>query len=348
MHSLTRTLSLSLTIVAVFASLTNATITIPRKPVVFYHGMGDSAHSEGMMELIASVTSIDPNVFTHSIYLAASEAEDQRAGFFGNVNKQIEAICDQLKAIPELEGGFNAVGFSQGGQFLRAYVQRCNNPPIHNLVTVGSQHGGVSDIPGCVNPDDGSCKLMRTIARSGVYSGYVRDHIVQAQYYKDPKKLDTYLERNIFLPDINNELAVKNEEYKERLKSLNKFVMFMFMNDVTVRPKETGWFGFQDENGDIIELEEQDQYKEDWLGLKTMDKAGKLEFEVIEGEHMQFSLEEFTDRITIPYLLGIQEPEEAHLEKDDKQLPGDFQSITDQTENDDAFEFPILDGQTVL
>lgn len=48
-----------------------------------------------------------------------------------------------------------------------------------------------------------------------------------------------YLERNIFLPDINNELEVKNEEYKERLKSLNKFVMFMFMNDITVKPKET-------------------------------------------------------------------------------------------------------------
>jgi palmitoyl-protein thioesterase len=152
---------------------------------------------------------------------------------------KIEVVCDQLKNIPELAGGFNAVGFSQGGQFLRAYVQRCNTPPIHNLITVGSQHGGVSDIPGCTNPDDGSCKLMRTIARSGVYSGYVRDHIVQAQYFKDPRKLDTYLERNIFLPDINNELKVKNVEYKRRLESLNKLVMFMFMNDVTVKPKET-------------------------------------------------------------------------------------------------------------
>ncbi|KAG0069887.1 hypothetical protein BGZ89_001901 [Linnemannia elongata] len=365
MHSLTRTLSLSLTIVTVLASLANAsitlsydTITIPRKPVVFYHGMGDSAHSEGMKELFASITDIDPNIFIHSIYLASSEAEDQRAGFFGNVNKQIEVVCDQLKAIPELEGGFNAVGFSQGGQFLRAYVQRCNDPPVHNLVTVGSQHGGVSDIPGCVNPDDASCKLMRTIARSGVYSGYVRDHIVQAQYFKDPKKLDTYLQRNIFLPDINNELEVKNEEYKERLMSLNKLVMFMFMNDVTVKPKETAWFGFQDENGDVIDLEEQDQYKEDWLGLKAMDQAGKLEFEVMEGEHMQFSLEEFTDKITIPYLLGYQELQDAQSErledlqeaspKKMKSSTSALEGMSVQTEYDDAFEFPTLDGQAVL
>lgn len=99
-------------------------------------------------------------------------------------------MCEQLKGITELKDGFNAVGFSQGGQFLRAYIQRCNDPPIHNLVTVGSQHGGVSDIPGCVKAEDASCRLMRTIARSGVYSGYVRDHIVQAQYYKVKKVLD--------------------------------------------------------------------------------------------------------------------------------------------------------------
>lgn len=75
------------------------------------------------------------------------------------------------------------MGFSQGGQFLRAYVQRCNDPPVHNLITVGSQHNGVADIPGCSEPSV-SCKLMRTIAQGGVYNGYVQGRIVQAQYYK--------------------------------------------------------------------------------------------------------------------------------------------------------------------
>ncbi|KAG0206074.1 hypothetical protein BGX28_002433 [Mortierella sp. GBA30] len=267
--------------------------------------MGDSAHSKGMVQLAESIDDIAPGVFIHSISLADSESEDQRAGFFGNVNNQIEYVCQQLKGIKELKGGFNAVGFSQGGQFLRAYIQRCNDPPVHNLVTVGSQHGGISDIPGCLRDDDVSCKLMRTIARSGAYSGYVRDHIVQAQYYKDPHNLARYLERNIFLPDINNEQVLKNATYAERLSSINKLVMFMFMDDITVKPKETAWFAFQDENGGIINLEEQEQYKGDWLGLRSMNEAGKLVFDALEGEHMQFSLEDFTEKITIPYLLEI-------------------------------------------
>ncbi|KAF9929370.1 hypothetical protein FBU30_001636 [Linnemannia zychae] len=345
MHSFKFTLSLSI-VVGLLGNLTNAasisalTNKTP-KPVVFYHGMGDSAHSEGMQEVFASITTLAPEIFVHSIFLAESEAEDQRAGFFGNVNKQ---------NIPELSGGFNAVGFSQGGQFLRAYVQRCNSPPIHNLVTVGAQHGGVSDIPGCVNPNDGSCKLMRSIARSGVYSGYVRDHIVQAQYFKDPKRIETYLDRNIFLPDINNELPLKNQEYRKRLMELNKLVMFLFMNDITVKPKETSWFGFQDEDGNIIELEDQDQYKQDWLGLKTMDLAGKLSFEVMEGEHMQFSLEEFAEKITIPYLLEIEDQNEADalLKKLRNTIAVKYNNgIVDQAK-DKAFEFPISDGQKIL
>ncbi|KAF9284454.1 hypothetical protein BGZ68_004684 [Mortierella alpina] len=289
------------------------------RPIVFYHGMGDSAHSKGMVQLFESIEDIAPGIFIHSISLADSESDDQRAGFFGNVNTQIEQVCEQLKGITELKGGFNAVGFSQGGQFLRAYIQRCNDPPIHNLVTVGSQHGGVSDIPGCVKAEDASCRLMRTIARSGVYSGYVRDHIVQAQYYKDPHNLQRYLERNIFLPDINNELVIKNLTYVKRLSSLNKMVMFMFEDDITVKPKETAWFGFEDENGEIIDLEDQDQYKQDWLGLKTMDDAGKLVFDVLEGEHMQFSLEDFTEKITKPYLLEMENDIGSHENEKDHQ-----------------------------
>lgn len=37
----------------------------------------------------------------------------------GNVNVQVSEVCDKLAGMQELRGGFNMVGFSQGGQFLR-------------------------------------------------------------------------------------------------------------------------------------------------------------------------------------------------------------------------------------
>lgn len=38
--------------------------------------------------------------------------------FFMNVNDQVAFVCDKLARDPKLQGGYNAMGFSQGGQFL--------------------------------------------------------------------------------------------------------------------------------------------------------------------------------------------------------------------------------------
>jgi hypothetical protein len=47
--------------------------------------------------------------------------QDIENGFFLNANKQVEEVCKQLANDPELKHGYNALGFSQGGQFL--YVE---------------------------------------------------------------------------------------------------------------------------------------------------------------------------------------------------------------------------------
>jgi palmitoyl-protein thioesterase len=52
-------------------------------------------------------------------------------------------VCEQLAGIEALHSGFDAMGFSQGGQFLRGFVERCNHPPVRNLITWGSQHNGI-------------------------------------------------------------------------------------------------------------------------------------------------------------------------------------------------------------
>ena len=44
--------------------------------------------------------------------------QDIENGFFLNVNTQIEEACKQLNNDAQLQDGYNAIGFSQGGQFL--------------------------------------------------------------------------------------------------------------------------------------------------------------------------------------------------------------------------------------
>ena len=120
--------------------------------------------------------------------------------------------------------------------------------------------------------------------------------LVPAQYFRDPEDLEAYLEHSNFLADINNEREAKNETYKENMKQLESFAMYLFANDTTVVPKETGWFAeVNTTSEEVTKLQDRKIYSEDWLGLKALDKAGKLHFNTIDGAHMQFDDEVFEE-----------------------------------------------------
>lgn len=278
-------------------------------PVVLWHGMGDSCCAAGGMGAVKQLIEDELGVFVHSIATGETEYKDVWSSFMGNVNSQVEVVCDQLKSMPELRHGFSAIGFSQGGQFLRAMVERCGHelPPVHTLISMGGQHQGVMNTPGCTQDAGGwaakACTVMQTLLARGAYAPWVRENVVQAQYFKDPQDLGSYLASNIFLPDINNERDDKSKQYADNLAALERLVLYRFDDDTTVVPRDSAWFSFFD-GTDTIPLKEQDIYKEDWIGLKRLDGKGGLFLESAPGEHMQFTLTWFKREIVAKWLSG--------------------------------------------
>lgn len=67
---------------------------------------------------------------------------------------------------------------------------------------------------------------------------------------------------------------------------LEKFVMVKFEQDSMIVPKDTAWFGFYNSDGEVVPLEEQEIYKQDYIGLKTLNNQKKLHFETLEGDHV--------------------------------------------------------------
>ncbi|KAJ2805486.1 hypothetical protein H4R20_002073 [Coemansia guatemalensis] len=261
-------------------------------PVILWHGMGDTCCDNSTMGGIVSLIEDEiPGVFVHSVQLGDTESADRNAGFFGNLNSQIDKVCAELKAIPQLQHGANLMGFSQGGLFLRALVQRCPAINAKSLVTFGSPHSGVAEIPKCPNEGDMLCGWMRQLASRGVYSWYIRDHVVQAQYFKDPKRLDQYLRNNIFLPDINGDLDERNTNYRNRITALEKLVLVRFSEDNMIYPSLSSWFGFIDDEGSEIPLRNTTMYRDDWLGLRELDEDSRLEFVTMDGKHMEIGKE---------------------------------------------------------
>lgn len=261
-------------------------------PVVIWHGLGDSADADGLKGIADLVDEINPGTYVHIISLADGSA-DRSQSWFGNVNDQIDLVCDQLAKDPILSTApaIDAIGFSQGGQFLRGYIERCGkeSPRIRSLVTFGSQHNGIAEFQKCSGVTDFLCNSANALLRSSaVWSNFVQSRLVPAQYYRDTKDFDNYLNYSNFLADINNEKPAKKQRYADNLAQLEKFVMIIFEDDATVIPKESGWFAEVDpDTEEIIPLRQRAVYKEDWLGLKKLDQKGGLVFESVKGTHME-------------------------------------------------------------
>lgn len=250
--------------------------------------MGDTA--DGLSQLKITIQNAFPELFVHTIRIGSSNEEDRRAGFFDSIERQVAEVCSALNDIYELKDGFNAVGFSQGGLFFRSYLQTCNGPKIHNLMTFGAPHGGVSDIPNCLE-DSYYCRTMRSIVKNGVYWSWVQAKIVQAQYFKKVDDYENYLKSNTFLPDSLQELAI-NTDYKQRMEALDSLILVRFLRDEMISPRDTAWFSYFNRDGVMEPMSKQPYYES--LGLKKLDSKDKIKFVSLEGEHMTFNSTTFT------------------------------------------------------
>ncbi|XP_077864216.1 palmitoyl-protein thioesterase 1-like [Saccoglossus kowalevskii] len=105
---------------------------------------GDSCCNPLSMGSIKSmIEDLIPGVYVKSLMIGGNILSDMMNGFLMNANDQVKDVCQQLANDPKLKNGYNALGFSQGGQFLRAVAQRCPSPPMHNLISIGGQHQGM-------------------------------------------------------------------------------------------------------------------------------------------------------------------------------------------------------------
>ncbi|XP_024058308.2 palmitoyl-protein thioesterase 1 [Terrapene carolina triunguis] len=272
-------------------------------PLVMWHGMGDSCCNPGSLGYIKKIVENKiPGIYILSLQIGNNVVEDMENSYFMNVNKQVMLVCDKLAKDPRLQGGYNSMGFSQGGQFLRAVAQRCPSPPMFNLISIGGQHQGVFGFPRCPGEKSRICDWLRKMLDLGVYTKVIQERLVQAEYWHDPVKEDEYRKNSIFLADINQEKGI-NETYKKNLMALKKFVMVKFLNDSMVDPPASEWFGYyrSGQAKETIPLQETSLYTKDQLGLQQMDKAGKLVFLSVAADHLRFSEEWFYTNI-IPFL----------------------------------------------
>lgn len=275
-------------------------------PVVFWHGMGDTAYGSCDTDRKALEKKY-PGLTVLSIQIGNNSAEDAMASYFSNVNHQIDLACKAVLNSPTINQhkSFNAIGFSQGGQFLRGLIQRCpfreHGIMPKNLISLGGQQQGVFGLPNCESFS--FCDHLRFILTHAAYEHQVQEHVVQAEYWHDPLREKMYKEKNIFLADINNENEI-NETYKQNLLSLDNLVLVQFLQDEMVIPRESSLFGYYEAGSTktIVPLEQSALYLEDRLGLRQLATSGRLHQVKIPGRHLQYRMSWFLNNIASIYL----------------------------------------------
>lgn len=261
----------------------------PNLPLIIWHGLGDAYDSEGIQAVGNLYRSIFPESYVYYVHLGDDGGADRHSSFFGNLTEQVNSVCDDIRNTKELPNATatNAVGFSQGGVFLRGLVERCDAVKVRNLVTFGSPHSGITQFASCAD-NDWWCKIWSGTLRGNTWGHLAQSTLVPAQYFRDPEDMENFLLHSNFLADVNNERKKKVDIYKNRIASLRKFVMYKFQDEEVLHPPESSWFADSNTtSGLLTKLKERELYKQEWLGLKKLDEKGGIVFRTTPGKHMQ-------------------------------------------------------------
>eukprot|EP00897_Mesotaenium_endlicherianum_P002457 jgi/Mesen1/2239/ME000152S01321 len=241
----------------------------PALPFVLFHGIGDECARTAVANFVSRLSrDSGANGTCIEIGDGVSDSWTMR------LEHQVDIACTQIKAMPELQGGYNMVGLSQ----------------VHNFVSMGGPHAGVASTPLCQRP--AFCRLIDAVISLGIYTPYVQS-------------LPAYYRGCQFLPRLNNEVAGRrNATYKARFSALHRLHLIMFKADAVLFPRETALFGFYPGNclDRVVAANETDLYKEDWIGLRALDEAGKVQYITVPGNHLEVTEKTVTDFV-LPLLV---------------------------------------------
>jgi palmitoyl-protein thioesterase len=82
-------------------------------PIVLWHGLSQDCCTGETKMITEELKAQFPQTYIKSIRIGSTNRADHLASQFGNINKQVDQICKELKKDKHLSGGFNAIGISQ-------------------------------------------------------------------------------------------------------------------------------------------------------------------------------------------------------------------------------------------
>jgi len=246
------------------------------------HGLtADAHHMDGLAERLRAD---DPERYVLSMEIG----DGKNSSLFVPIDSQTAEFAEKAAADPQLADGFHLICHSQGAILCRTYLEEFNSPPVRTLILLAGPNAGYY----C--DDRENCEFLGSLPdyvdildEKLMYGDFIQGTVAPSNYWKDPFKLEKYLEGCRTLPRIDNELSDGDsarasrssstaEIRKARMESLQKLVLVGSSNDGTISPWQSTLFEFY-ENGSsssVIGLRNSELY--DAIGLRTLNEAGRM------------------------------------------------------------------------
>lgn len=208
-----------------------------------------------------------------------------------------DKLCQEVKADEHFKSGnFSIFAMSTGGMMARYLVEYCDfDLPIRNVVAVGAPLNGVSALQ---HSDRKTFigGIMDWVVDKMINYDFMVRVIAGADYWRDPKHHENYLKHSRFLAEANNEVNFQ-EERKEAWINLNHAHFIKFKNDDTIIPAESAHWGQLDEDWNDVKRHDTEIFKEDLIGLFTLEQLQKTEYSTWPGDHLEFNFTQVNEDV---------------------------------------------------
>lgn len=254
-------------------------------PTVLMHGV--LANKDNLNEL-KEMLEMNFNIKVYNLELGNGD----QYSLYTPMKTQLSDLCNLIYSMDELKNGFNFIGMSQGGLLARGYVEYCNLYRVNNLITLVSPNAGVFY----------KNNIFNNIFNN-IYEPNKQEELSIADYWRDPYRYELYKTNSTYLAELNAETNTETNtenSIKTRLDVVNNFAMIWSTQDEVIEPPESAKFSMYFVDNDelkLFDLTDTKLYKEDFLGLKTMNEQNRLHFYETNCLHSEHRKPECFDKL---------------------------------------------------
>jgi len=261
-------------------------------PVLCLHGVtGNSGDCTALGNVLRQE---HPN--TTYVPLKFYENAFSLVGLQTQLEKLVTFVQKIIENDPVFNDGWIMVCHSQGALLCRSLTQYWSEHKIHTLVSLAGPQAGVYGVEFITDnvPFTKYLPGLVDLIENHIYqifdSPLFNKYLSVADIWHDPYHESDYLSRNKYLPKMNNVIDHPDKtRFKQNFLKLQQAVFYTGdvgvkdLYDDGISPWQTGAWGYWDANKTMLNMTQTEIWKQDTIGLKKLDDAGRLHVQSVKN-----------------------------------------------------------------